>query len=397
MGVLTLLGFLVGDRQSILAIARSRSALWIGFIFVLSAGFAREYDDEDLLAEPWHLLLPLGASLASSLLLWLLVWSERDRERRVPFWAGYRSFLGLFWMMAPLAWLYAIPYERFLDAEGAITANLWTLATVAAWRVTLTVRILCVCGRVPVFPAVGVVMAFSSLLAFVAVLVYLASGRSAIGIMGGLREPFPGSRPAGAEEWILPIGQLAFLSVLPWMLVALRNPQPFEWPLSTHRHIPSRGLLALLAASLLVWVPILPYTQAEQRLRSRFTYELWLGRYEKAAAILNDHPREAFPPHWTPPPFPVCGRYVSSEQIIGMLEQPLPGWAFDLYLQRLGWMIDNQGLGWVRDHDRLADLVLRLPGGMDLIKEHPGEDGWNFVEEKRKALRELVMKRQKGK
>ena len=47
--------------------------MWIGLLFVLAAGVAREYDGEDLWHEPWHVLLPLGASLATSLVLYLLV------------------------------------------------------------------------------------------------------------------------------------------------------------------------------------------------------------------------------------------------------------------------------------------------------------------------------------
>ena len=74
MEIRTLLRYLIGDREAILTIARSRHALWIGFLFVLSAAFARDYDGEDLLHEPWHLLLPLVASLGSSLVLFTLAY-----------------------------------------------------------------------------------------------------------------------------------------------------------------------------------------------------------------------------------------------------------------------------------------------------------------------------------
>ena len=42
-------------------------------LFVISAGFAREYDGEDLLHQPWHVLLPLVTSLITSLLLFVLL------------------------------------------------------------------------------------------------------------------------------------------------------------------------------------------------------------------------------------------------------------------------------------------------------------------------------------
>ena len=47
MGVGTLLRYLIGDRKAILQIAANRHALWIGLLFVLSAGFAREYRAHD--------------------------------------------------------------------------------------------------------------------------------------------------------------------------------------------------------------------------------------------------------------------------------------------------------------------------------------------------------------
>ena len=49
---LTLIRFLMGKRSAILDVAASPYALVLGGVLVLSAGFAREYDGEDLLQEP---------------------------------------------------------------------------------------------------------------------------------------------------------------------------------------------------------------------------------------------------------------------------------------------------------------------------------------------------------
>jgi hypothetical protein len=76
MGIRTLLRYLIGDRQAILDLAASRWTLLVGFLFVLSAALAREYDGKDLLHEPWHLLLPLGASLVASALLFAVAWGR---------------------------------------------------------------------------------------------------------------------------------------------------------------------------------------------------------------------------------------------------------------------------------------------------------------------------------
>src|ERR1700730_9671732 len=146
MDIGTLLRYLVGDRQAILRIASDRRAIGLGFLFVLSAAFAREYDGKDLLHEPWHLAIPLVVSLVASYLLFGLTYgvAQRKGANGPPFYSAYRMFLGLFWMTAPLAWLYAIPYERFFTSWGATVANLSTLACVALWRVALMVRVISV-------------------------------------------------------------------------------------------------------------------------------------------------------------------------------------------------------------------------------------------------------------
>ena len=139
MSIITLLKFLVGNREAILQIGRTPAVLWLGGLFVLSAGFAREYDGKDLLAEPWHLAIPFAASLATSFLLFCLVYAialARGIDRQ-PFLNAYRSFLTLYWMTSPLAWLYAIPVERMYSAGDAMRANLWLLGIVALWRVAL--------------------------------------------------------------------------------------------------------------------------------------------------------------------------------------------------------------------------------------------------------------------
>src|SRR5262245_12129451 len=109
-----LLGFLVGRRASILAIARDPRLVCVGLLLVLSAGLAREYDGEDLTTQPWHALVPVAVSLPMSLALWALLYAS-GRRRAGPalrFWRYFLAFLTLYWMTAPLAWLYGIPYER---------------------------------------------------------------------------------------------------------------------------------------------------------------------------------------------------------------------------------------------------------------------------------------------
>src|SRR5262245_8431110 len=133
MSIRTVLLYLVGNREAILQVANCRGGLWLGLAFVFSAALAREYDGQDLVHEPWHLLVPLAASLGSSLALYLLIYviSLVRGPRGLPSLNAYRAILQLFWMTAPLAWLYAIPFERFLSPGDATRANLYLLGLVA--------------------------------------------------------------------------------------------------------------------------------------------------------------------------------------------------------------------------------------------------------------------------
>jgi hypothetical protein len=108
MTIRTLFAYLIGRESAIREIASNRHALLVGFVFCLSAAFARHYDGIYLLREPWFLLAPAGASLlTSSILFFFLYLATSVRARRIlPDLAScYLSFLGLYWMTAPLAWL----------------------------------------------------------------------------------------------------------------------------------------------------------------------------------------------------------------------------------------------------------------------------------------------------
>jgi hypothetical protein len=120
MRIRTLLRYLIGDRQAILDMATDRRAVWYGLLFVLSAGFAREYDQRDLLHEPWYLFLPLGASLLTSFVLFTLFYGvARLKRAAVPsFRLAYRSFLGLFWMTAPLGPAARARFHRIRVVHG---------------------------------------------------------------------------------------------------------------------------------------------------------------------------------------------------------------------------------------------------------------------------------------
>ena len=180
-----ILRFLSGSESAMAALAVHPWSLRVGLAFVLLAGVAREYDGEDLLGEPWHLLVPLVASLVSCTLLFLLLnfgaWRKGVAREDRP---GYLAFLRLFWLTAPLALVYAIPFERVLPPVAAAHANMALLLIVATWRVWLMIRVTRVLFGASRFAATSLVLFYGGVLLFFAL---QFSPVPIIHVMGGLR------------------------------------------------------------------------------------------------------------------------------------------------------------------------------------------------------------------
>jgi hypothetical protein len=378
MRVRTLALYLIGDRQAILDIAADRRCLWVGLLFVLSAGFAREYDGKDLLREPWHLLIPVVASLAAASCLFLITCGPLffRREGRPAFCSAYRAFLTLFWMTAPLAWLYAIPYERFLSPGAATRANLLTLALVAAWRVALMVRVLSVITSRNVMSSLFLVMAFADAAALTAV--YMIP-KPIINFMAGIR-PTDSERAIWGATFL--VGFLGILSAPLWGIggvVALFTGKPV-WqfparPAETVAASPRVWILAVL--SLVIWLPILAWTQAEQQLRSRVEDDIKAGRIADALDFMSAHAQSDFPPQWEPPPRVGYGE--RSPHIFDVMEAILgrdcAPWVRACYLDKFRHQLGTSGDEFALysyTSDELAAIVRilkQLPEGPDIAAD----------------------------
>lgn len=301
----SILLILLGSKTAILDAAHSRWTLLIGGLLVISAGLARNYDGEDLLREPGHLLGPFVASIATSFGLFTLLMAiagtmPTRRQRLWVRWQLYPRFLALYWMTAPLAWLYAIPYDRFLTPVEAIDANMWTLALVATWRVVLITRVVSVLTRTAFWPLAVWVGFYGATVMFIAV---LASPKPILDIMGGLRLPPEDRR---LTSMMMNLGFWSLVAI-PTLLLAgtllVRRIRP-QWP--PERFDAGRVPVwpALLAALVCIaaWAPALGFAQPEQRLRREVELAMAAGNEPGAVAILSSHHREEFPPHWVPPP-----------------------------------------------------------------------------------------------
>ena len=297
---LTLIRFLMGRRSAILDVAASPHALALGGVLVLSAGFAREYDGEDLLHEPWHLLIPHGASLLTAFLLYMLVrLTGIVKNQHLPtFFRGFPMFLRLYWMTAPLAWLYAIPFERWMSPGDATLWNLRLLGIVSVWRVVLMIRVISVVyGAAPLWRVISTVLLFGDAVMLIAIRFVPVP---VLNLMGGVRMTESEQLLQTTTFLLQIVGFPSLFILLIMTLVPTANPwtrMTFSQPSRVH------GTTWLLAAiSILIWRFILPVTQPEQQ-RRRVAEQLIMAQdFPAAFMFMSKHDQADFPPHWSPPP-----------------------------------------------------------------------------------------------
>jgi hypothetical protein len=397
MGIRTLVLYLFGHRPSIETIIQSRSAIWIGLLFVLSAGFAREYDGEDLLHEPWHLFLPLGASLLTSFLLFALLTVAFGQviapdSSGTDNWSKYLSFLGLYWMTAPLAWLYAIPVEEFLSPADSVRANLSFLGIVSLWRVVLITRAASIFFNRSFAATFFLVMFFANT---VAMAVFWFTPLPIISVMGGIRL-------TESEAVLLSVGiMLRFFGTVTWPIwlvgavVAKYRSKPLSPILEARvvRTDSSIGLWSLAALSLLVWIPVLPQTQPKQIHRRQAEQLLSASQISDAISYMSEHQRADFPRHWDPPPRFGLGNFKPAIDLV-LAESEAPStatWVRDLFREKYMLQLDAEAYDLSRraillselDEKRLAkyvEIVKELPFGPALARRHLPEIEHGFRE-----------------
>jgi hypothetical protein len=377
MQISTIFAYLGGSRRAILELASESKALSVGALFVLSAALARNYDRASLLHEPWRLLGPFVASLAVSGALFVTIYGlARSKGMEGPGIArGYATFLTLYWMTAPLGWLYGIPYERFLSPLAATEANLWTLGLVSLWRVALMIRVVSVVFGISVPAAMPLVMLVADVAALAAV--YLVP-LPVISLMGGISP----EQSALALTALL-VRVVCWLSLPVWIVLAAAvvfssRVHP-EWSVVSTTGPSNRalGTLTIAGLTIVAWAAALPFTQPEQILAHRVDKIYRSGGRSAALALLSAHERREFPPDWQPPPRRFPGEPTTIE-VLDMLEavteRPYPDWLVDLYTRRFLERLSYDQYEWpeelLTEHVvRLAALLTRLPRGPEIARE----------------------------
>src|SRR5690606_23031267 len=99
----------------------------------------------------------------------------------------------------------------------------------------------------------------------------------------------------------------------------------------------SRGLLVLALASILIWAPVLPFTQPEQINRRRAERLLEGGQVAAGLAELSAHTPADYPPHWEPPPrLGFRDPKPGTDAIVAAMQAEWPApWVADVYLRKV--------------------------------------------------------------
>ena len=385
---LTLVRFLMGQQSAILDVAASPYALVLGGVLVLSAGFAREYDGEDLLHEPWHLLIPHGASLLTSFLLYLLVrLTGIGKAEQLPaFFSGFPMFLRLYWMTAPLAWLYAIPFERWMSPGEATLWNLRLLGIVSVWRVALMIRAISVVyGAAPLWRVIATVLLFGDAVMLIAIRFVPVP---VLHLMGGVRMT-ESERILQGTTLLLQIVGFPSLFIL---LIMTFAPSSTLWtPMMFSQRSRVHGTAWLMAAiSILIWPFILPVTQPEQQ-RRRMAEQLIMARdFSAAFMFMSKHDRADFPPHWSPPPHVAQPNPVPpiNDLIEVLIEESPAEWVRAIFIEKFRNTTEQTLTRYGFVSDETLSSTLRILDRLPLSEWLP-DDEWRR-EEAVGFLRELT-------
>jgi len=363
--------FLFGNARAIRKVASDRSTLWTGIALVLLTGIARNYDQNYFLETPMWLVGPLLFSFFSgSFLFWVLVrrFARRHFREDARQEKQWRGFMGLFWMTAPIAWLYAIPVERFLAPYPAAQANLALLGIVSFWRVLLMSRIMAVLFGISFARALGRVLLAASL-EIILVLFFGAFGdafnRRILEAMAGMRN--------SPEEALLSktlglVWGYSWAVLLICIVVAATRPfQGVIPPLPK----PSPGRIPWLSLAMLVviWSLIAIPSQLEQRRYVTHSALVEKGSYLDAVAYLAQYQPADFPParRLRPDPYDF-GVWQDLPPTIGSLNSNTPEWIRRVYLSHLAATFFHNRTGY--------NSLTNVAAMFSALEQLPEGKGW---------------------
>lgn len=340
------LKFLFGNRAAILTVAQSSSAIWAGIALVVLTGFARNYDQTFIGENPvlW-LFGSLMFSFVSGTWLYVVLYGFFARREiadadgvKPDFWSGWRSFMGLFWLTAPIAWLYAIPVERFCDSLLAAKFNVTLLAVVSLWRVLLMARVMQVVTSATFAMALVWVLFAAAFEVCVVFFFGESFGKSLMASMGGMRNSPEEEILLSAMNaafsvafWTVPI---SFLFGLLWRTLRILTALPESKP----SRMPWRTLVVLTA----FWVTVSIAPQRE--LSNSFAVERLVASGESRAALdylAARQPNEFAPARVLPPKPYERELFEELPACFGVVKSDDPLWVRSHLMNRLDQMLSH--------------------------------------------------------
>ncbi len=366
--------FLGGQRQAIERVCGSRWALLVGALLVGTAVISRNYDNAAILYEPRRIVMPFVFSVVSSLFLFaFLYWRFRYRSvEPKPAWSWqYLSILGAFWMTAPIAWLYAIPVERWMDPIPAVRANGALLLVVSIWRVLLISRVASVIAQASYFTTLIYVVVAASF-EFVVVGVAMTFSNVSHGIaesMAGLQSS-PAVQAAAALNRTM-LGSALLAAIISTMIaIGLRRHcrRPFPEPVvdGFPGVVVSGVLVILVGASILV----APHQRAEMRWH-RLENMIHARDYGAALDYVEDLGRETVVERDSLPFDPWSYRAVRRyPEFLPHLEGR-PAWIRELYFENALVLVERlQYDVFAGGMMELLEEINELPEGRVYFREH---------------------------
>jgi hypothetical protein len=416
------LTFTLGDGETIRRLAADPWTLAVGALLVFSAGLARHYDTHDLRRQSWRLLIPFAAStLAASLLFLVIVVKTGWTADVAPLGTG---LLGLFWLTAPFAWLYGLPFEHLWRAPTAARARHVTLGVVAVLRVAIMARCVAALLGYSWWESLVIVACFAlwmGALAIIAAFFFLGkpeerrvrqsavtkSARFVVDAMSGVAITHDGeilepdrlaippalmrrpSHPGPADKFIgcLTTAGLVGLLASPVILAKL-IPKPPDWPAAlpqTQAIPPSLSVWVAVALAEPFWMICLVWRQPAQRRRTEFVDRLYHGPLAEALRDLAALWPNDFPPNWNPAAAlarrDLQPRMLEAACIVADL--PAGSWVRSCVLKEFRQMIpdwltsyeevfDKGRMQEEQLHDlvRVRDLLRRLPESRDMVQPY---------------------------
>ena len=327
--------YLIGNRGAIERVAGSWWSLLIGAILVLTSGIARNYDHLDLLKNPEWIYGPFLASAITSLIVYAVIKAYLKLngcltpiKRR-----QYVSFLCLYWMTAPCAWIYGIPVESFTSLIIATQWNIAFLAVVSSWRVFLITRALTILTQASPMACLLAVLLPASAIMFVA---SFFKGLSLIGIMGGVRLPPHTQLLHDAAQFTLSASLFLTLITFFVAISAIRLLDRAQKPLPWRKEkMPTKAVL-LSVIYLMIWAAASYPTQIKVQRNHQLETLLNHRKFEKAIQYASQFKKEDFSTIHYLPPDPYGRNTHSYYQLLSKFDGSEPKWLRDTWIKQYG-------------------------------------------------------------